>query len=173
MVFFVEKNLIKNKSFYNNFILRRSIHGYVSERLKVGPFKGSDLRDLRCGLVLGIFIGFRLEILDRFRRLRKTDMYKRRTSETRENIFLMGTLMSWASSQRDKETGLSLMYMDKWLNKCHFFFRASAYNVFGFAQWDLRSFFRPYSFYKGRKNYSNSFLIDSIKNSSNKWQTGG
>jgi len=87
--------ILYNKNIYNNFASKRYIHGYVSKRLKLGPFKGPDLRSLRCGLVFGIFIGFRLDILNRFRRLRKADMYRRRTAETRENIFIVGTLINW------------------------------------------------------------------------------
>jgi len=162
--------ILYNKNIYNNFASKRYIHGYVSKRLKLGPFKGPDLRSLRCGLVFGIFIGFRLDILNRFRRLRKADMYRRRTAETRENIFIVGTLINWSSSERDRETGVSLIYMDKWCNKCHFSFRTSAFNVFGLAQWDLRSFFRSYPFYLGRKNHATSFLNGLVKDNPGRWQ---
>jgi len=164
------KKINLHQNVYINLIFKRTIHGYSSKRLKFGPFRGPDLRSLRCGLVFGIFIGFRLEMLSRFRRLRKSDMYRRRTVETRENIFILGTLINWSSSERDRETNVSLMYMDKWCNKCHFNFRTSAFNVFGLAQWDLRSFFRSYPFYLGRKNHATAFLSDAIRANPGKWQ---
>jgi hypothetical protein len=167
-----DKNILlkkyTNKNSLNS-VSVREVHGYVTQKFRPVPIVGEKLRDLRSGLVFGIYIFFRLETLQRFRRLRKVDMYRRRTQETRERAFLIGTLLRWTGSERDNEKNISILYMDKWFNRLQFNFRSSAVNFLGIAQWDLRSFFRSYKFFLGRKNAHGKWLSESLKKRPGRW----
>lgn len=150
-------------------VLTRKAHGYVASRLREAPIINDKLRDLRCGLAFGMFIFFRLETLQRFRRLRKVDMYRRRTRETREKIFIVGTLLRSTSSEREGERTISILYMDKWFNRLQFDFRVTAVNFLGIAHWDLRSFFRSHKFFLGRRNGHRTWLAQSLKKRPGRW----
>jgi len=163
---------LNRKILQNNFLQvvnKRFKHGYVVQHFQSTSGIKTVLNELRCGLVFGMYIYFRLETLSRFRRLRRVDMYRRRSEETRELIFVMGTLLSLTKSTREDETGVRIVYMDKWFNRFQFDFRSSAINFLGIARWDLRSFFRPYKFFLGRKNAHNKWLSESLKKRPGRW----
>jgi len=141
-----------------NFLYSNSVrfrHGYVTRSFQQAKLVKQASQNLRCGWVLAVYIYFRLETLSRFRRLRRVDMYRRRTLESREPVFIVGTLLASRASAREGETGMRIVYMDKWFNRFQFDFRSSAINFLGFANWDLRSFFGPRkSLRLGRKKRS-------------------